>query len=82
MTPEAHARIYIDQLLAQAGWFVCDMKDANLHAAQGVAVREFPLNPGHGVADYLLYVDGKSCGVIEAKKQGSTLKGVEPQSGR
>ena len=82
MTPEARTRIHIDQLLTQAGWHACDMKDANLHAAQGVAVCEFPLNPGHGVADYLLYVDGKACGVIETKKQGSTLKGAEPQSGR
>ena len=25
---------------------------------------------GHGFADYLLYVDGKAAGVIEAKKEG------------
>jgi type I restriction enzyme R subunit len=47
-----------------------------------VAIREFPLNPGHGFADYLLYVDGKAAGVIEAKKQGATLTGVEVQSAR
>ena len=82
MTPEARIRIHSDQLLTQAGWHACDMKDANLHAAQGVAVCEFPLNPGYGVADYLLYVDGKACGVIETKKQGRTLIGAEPQSGR
>ena len=82
MTPEAHARIHIDQLLTAAGWVVCGVQDANIHAAQGIALREFPLNPGHGVADYLLYVDGKACGVIEAKKVGSTLKGVEVQSAR
>lgn len=82
MTSEAHARIHIDQLLTAAGWVVCGVQDANIHAAQGIALREFPLNPGHGVADYLLYVDGKACGVIEAKKVGSTLKGVEIQSAR
>jgi type I restriction enzyme, R subunit len=57
---------------------------ANLHAGsgavKGVAIREFPLNPGHGFADYLLYVNGKACGVIEAKKEGATLSGVEVQS--
>jgi hypothetical protein len=53
-----------------------------LHAARGVAIREFALNPGHGSADYLLYVDGKACGVVEAKKQGATLTGVEIQSAR
>jgi len=44
-----------------------------------VAIREFPL-PGYGFADYLLYVDGKAVGVIEAKKEGVTLTGVETQS--
>jgi hypothetical protein len=64
MTPEARARLEIDRLLTAAGWHVCDVKDTNLHAARGVAIREFPLNPGHGEADYLLYVDGKAAGVI------------------
>ena len=45
-------------------------------------MREFPLATGFGFADYLLYVDGKAAGVIEAKKQGATLTGVEVQSGR
>ncbi|MCR4332784.1 MAG: hypothetical protein NUV34_08825, partial [Sulfuricaulis sp.] len=51
----------------------------NIHAARGVAIREFPL-PGHGFADYLLYIDGKAAGVIEAKKEGATLTGVEIQA--
>lgn len=82
MTPEAQARVHIDQLLQAAGWQVHDLKLANIHATTGVAIREFPLNTGHGFADYLLYVNGKACGVIEAKKEGATLKGVEVQSGR
>ncbi len=82
MTPEAKARVQIDQLLQAAGWLVCNIDQVNLHAAQGVAIREFPLNTGHGFADYLLYVNGKACGVIEAKKEGNTLKGVELQSKR
>ncbi len=81
-TPEAKARLHIDALLTAAGWYICDLKNANIHAAPGVAIREFPLNPGFGFADYLLYVNGKACGVIEAKKQGATLTGVELQSGR
>jgi len=82
MKPEERARITIDALLEQAGWRVCNLADANIHGAQGVAIREFPLNPGHGFADYLLYVNGKACGVIEAKKEGVPLKGVEVQSAR
>jgi type I site-specific restriction endonuclease len=82
MTPEQKARVSIDALLVQAGWHVCNVANANIHASTGVAIREFPLNNGFGFADYLLYVNGKACGVIEAKKEGATLTGVELQSGR
>lgn len=82
MTPEARARQNIDALLAAAGWAVQDLKQANIHASLGVAIREFQLNPGHGFADYLLYIEGKACGVIEAKKECATLSGVELQSSR
>ena len=82
MPPEQKARVSIDALLVAAGWHVCNVSDANIHASTGVAIREFPLNSGFGFADYLLYVNGKACGVIEAKKQGATLTGVELQSGR
>jgi type I restriction enzyme R subunit len=51
MTPEARARQTIDALLTAAGWHVCNVASANIHAATGVAIREFPLNPGHGFAD-------------------------------
>jgi len=78
--PEADARLKIDELLTAAGWAVQDAGAANIYAAQGVAIREFPLATGHGFADYLLYVDGKAVGVIEAKKVGATLTGVEIQS--
>ena len=80
--PEQQAREEIDRLLKLAGWQVFDVAQANIHAARGVALREFPLNTGHGFADYLLYVDGKAAGVIEAKKAGATLTGVESQSAR
>lgn len=82
MTPEQTARVSIDALLVAAGWHVCNVANANIHASTGVAIREFPLNTGFGYADYLLYVNGKACGVIEAKKEGATLTGVELQSGR
>ena len=71
VNPEQRAREEIDRLLTAAGWAVQSMTAVNLGASLGVAIREFPLNPGHGFADYLLYVAGKACGVIEAKKQGA-----------
>jgi type I restriction enzyme, R subunit len=79
-TPEQEARETIDKMLDQCGWDVQNVDNANIHAKKGVAIGEFPLNPGHGFADYLLYVDGKATGVIEAKKVGNTLTGVEIQS--
>ncbi|HVN85911.1 MAG TPA: DEAD/DEAH box helicase family protein, partial [Candidatus Binatia bacterium] len=78
--PEQEARERIDGLLADAGWSVQDAAGVNLAAGRGIAVREFPLVRGHGFADYLLYVDGKAAGVIEAKKEGVTLTGVELQA--
>jgi hypothetical protein len=42
MTPETKARQQIDQKLEQAGWVIQDMKQLNLGAALGVAVREYP----------------------------------------
>jgi len=81
-TPEDKARENIDRLLIKAGWAVRDQSDANILAHRGVAIRNFTLKSGHGFADYLLYVNGKAVGVIEAKKEGVTLIGVETQSER
>ena len=78
MTPEEKARQRIDELLESAGWKVQDRKDLNLGAALGVAIREFPLTSGY--ADYLLFVDRKAAGVIEAKPEGTTLSGVAEQT--
>ena len=82
MTPERQSRVNIDRMLEQAGWAVQDPSSINLYASNGVAVREFSLKPGHGEADYLLYVDGKAAGVVEAKPEGHSLTGVEIQSGK
>ncbi|MDE9365687.1 type I restriction-modification enzyme R subunit C-terminal domain-containing protein [Luteipulveratus sp. YIM 133132] len=80
LAAEQRARVLIDQQLTDAGWSVQDKKTLNLFAAQGVACREVVMKSGHGRADYLLYVDQKAVGVIEAKPQGQTLSGVEWQS--
>ena len=74
MKPEARARKKIDQLLEAAGWQVQDYQDLHLTASLGVAVGEFPMT--YGLADYLLFGDGKAVGVLEAKPYGTTLSGV------
>jgi len=52
----------------------------NLYEGPGQAVREFTLKDGHGRVDYLLFVDQKPVGTIEAKLDGTTLTEVELQS--
>lgn len=78
MSPEARARQKIDELLTAAGWKVQNRDDMNLGAGLGVAVREYPLPAGP--CDYLLFIDRKACGVIEAKPEGVTLTGVAEQA--
>ncbi len=80
MTPEEIARQDIDKLLIQAGWDIQDRSRLNLGAKLGVAVREFPTQKGP--ADYMLFVDRKAVGVVEAKAAGTTLSGVAEQSGK
>lgn len=82
MTPEAEARLKIDERLIQAGWVVQSITQLNPTAALGVAVREFPTDTGP--VDYALFVDGVPVGVIEAKPDdsGEHLTVVETQSGR
>jgi type I restriction enzyme R subunit len=79
-TPEQRARLNIDAALEAAGWLIQDRAAMNLSAGQGVAVREFRLAAGHGFADYLLFVDGKAVGVVEAKPAGYALTNVELQA--
>ena len=80
LAAEARARLIIDRQLTDAGWSVQDSRSLNLFAAQGVARREATMRAGHGRADYLLYVDQRVVGVIEAKPDGTPLAGVEWQS--
>jgi type I restriction enzyme R subunit len=77
-SPEDKARQRIDGLLEQAGWVLQHRDELNRKAGRGVAVREFPLPAGE--ADYLLFIDGRAAGVIEAKKAGTTLSGFAEQS--
>jgi type I restriction enzyme R subunit len=77
-TPEEEAREEIDRLLEAAGWSIQDYRAINLGSSLGVAVREFPLKTG--AADYLLFLDRKAVGVIEAKPVGIPLGGVDVQS--
>ena len=81
MHPEEKARLIIDKKLAESGWTLQDYKgEFNPTASLGVAVREFPTSSGP--ADYMLFVDKKPVGVVEAKKsdEGQNITASEVQS--
>ncbi len=80
MTPEALARQIIDRMLVDAGWIIQDVKTLNFSVGLGIAIREYPTDSGP--ADYLLFIDRKPVGVIEAKAGGAILTPVEEQSAR
>ncbi len=80
LSPEQLARQNIDNQLVQTGWIIQDYRQLNLSASLGIAVREYPTDSGE--ADYMLFVDCKPVGVIEAKKEGTILTSVHEQSVR
>ncbi|MBF0548492.1 MAG: DEAD/DEAH box helicase family protein [Candidatus Riflebacteria bacterium] len=65
--PEQIARDNIDKQLISCGWVVQNRSQLNLNASPGVAVREYQTDVGP--ADYILFIDGKPVGVIEAKRK-------------
>ena len=78
--PEQIARDRIDQMLVDADWLVQSKSKVDLSANKGVAVREYQTDVGP--ADYVLFVDRKPVGIIEAKREeeGHRLTIVEDQS--
>ncbi len=78
--PEQIARDNIDKQLIACGWLVQNKKQINLNAGPGIAVREYQTDVGP--ADYVLFVDGKPIGIIEAKReeQGDVLSVHEDQA--
>lgn len=78
--PEQIARDNIDKMLRDSGWVVQSKSKINLSANIGVAVREYQTNVGP--ADYVLFVNKKPVGIIEAKREdeGYKLTSVEEQS--
>jgi len=65
--PEQIARGQIDAKLVESGWRVQDKGKIDFNAGQGIAVREYPTEIGP--ADYVLFVDLRAVGVIEAKPE-------------
>jgi type I restriction enzyme R subunit len=77
---EAQVRVALDRMLSDAGWVVQDntATQVDIVSYQGVALREVTVSTGR--ADYLLYVNQKLVGVIEAKREGADLATAESQA--
>ena len=67
MTPEERARVKIDRWFEDSGWQVVN-RDEFEPTMSAVAVREGLLK-GNLEADYLMFINGKVCGVLEAKRE-------------
>ncbi len=79
--PEQIARDNIDVMLRAAGWSVQNKDDFDFRAGEGQAIREYQTDTGP--ADYVLFVDRKPVGVIEARKEtpGQNITLIEEQTG-
>ena len=80
-TPEQLARDNIDAQLEAAGWKVQHNRRIDFNAGLGIAVREYQTDAGP--ADYVLFIDNRAVGVIEAKPEswGHKITTIEEQSG-
>ena len=79
--PEQIARDNIDKQLIACGWIIQDKDKINLNVGIGVVVRYYLTQDGKET-DYVLFIDKKPVGVIEAKREeeGHRLTTVEEQS--
>ncbi|MEZ5324046.1 MAG: type I restriction endonuclease [Verrucomicrobiales bacterium] len=68
--PEHQARDAIDDQLRAAGWAVQGKGEWDANECEGQAVREYQTDSGP--ADYVLFIDKKPVGVIEAKRSKKT----------
>jgi len=70
--PEQLARDEIDRQLIACEWIVQNKSAINLAAGLGVAVREYQTDVGP--ADYVLFVNKKPVGIIEAKREEEAVR--------
>lgn len=71
LKPEELAREKIDEMLRRAGWDIVK-RDEYSERFNACAIEE-ALMVGNKEADYLLVLDGKAIGVLEAKRKESSL---------
>ncbi len=72
--------VYPIKLLEASGWSVQSLKKFDFNKGRGQAIREFQTDAGP--ADYVLFINGKAVGVIEAKREdkAENITPVEEQT--
>ena len=80
MHPEEQARVVIDRMFEEAGWKVVD-RSGYAPNMTAVAVKEGMMK-GNREADYLLFLNGKAIGILEAKRAEIAINadGVQEQA--
>ncbi len=80
LNPEQKVRDTIDRMLREVGWVVQSKKKIDFTAGSGIAIREYQTDVGP--ADYVLFVDRRPAGIIEAKREeeAQNITRVEEQS--
>lgn len=73
-----HGRLSIDKQLKLAGLKEQTWSAVNLGEDLGLAIREYPTDSAF--VDYILFVNRKAVGVIEAQKDDSILSQIEDQT--
>ncbi len=71
--PEQIARDKIDNLLVASGWVIQDKDKIDLNASSGVVARYYLTQDGKET-DYVMFVDKKPVGVIEAKREEEAVR--------
>lgn len=71
--PEQIARDNIDKQLIACGWVIQDKDKINLNAGSGVVVRYYLTQDGKET-DYVIFLDKKPVGVIEAKREEEAVR--------
>ncbi len=71
--PEQLARDKIDAQLIECGWVIQDKNKINLNTLPGVVVRYYLTHDGKET-DYVMFVDKKPVGVIEAKRKEEAVR--------
>ncbi len=74
MTPEQKAREVINRMLNDAGWVIVDRASYS-PGLSAVAIEEGIMKGGLE-ADYLLFLNGKAIGVLEAKREEVALSDI------